>query len=160
MLCLTALALMSLATAASAKTMYARTRTKVRDGTRLSSQVIGELAQGDAVQTQGMVGKYYKVLFGGNVGYVYHNKLTEDKPEDIAVALARDPATRALKLAELETGGAMRGLSKTGMKYADKAHIPQWARNSVDQMRARAISAEHLEAFARSGRLGEYAEGQ
>jgi hypothetical protein len=140
--------------------MYARTTTLVRDGTDLNAQAVTELKQGQAAEVLERGDRHYRVSAGGKTGWVYYNKLTDKRPEDVASALAGSPETQGITLAELKTGGAMRGLSPTGQDYAQAANIPQWARDAVDGMRARNVTAKELDAFARAGPLGEYSEGQ
>jgi hypothetical protein len=143
-----------------AEVMYARTSTSVREGRRLSSPVVGRLRQGESVAVLERAGRHYRVSVGEGNGWVYYNKLAEQKPEDVASLLASAPAAEGIELAELEAGGALRGLSPTTRDYAEAAGVPQWALEAVEQMQSLQISAEQLDAFAREGNLGEYGEGQ
>lgn len=148
------------ASAVVAETMYARTSAVVRADKGLSAPVVAELNQGDAVDVLEKDGFHYRVSAVGKEGWLYYNKLAEQKPEDVAALLGADPA-RPIELAEMEAGGALRGLSPLAEEYAKRAkNIPKWAARAVDQMQGLKITRKDLEAFAREGRLGEYGEGQ
>lgn len=150
--------IVAVAAAGVAKTMYARTSTVVRDGTRLSAKVVTRLRQRDPVEVLTRTGRHYNVNVGGKTGWVYHSKLTPDRPEDVAAALRQGPGAGTIKLDEIETSGAMRGLSPMAEKYAAGGEIPEWAVEAVEAMQGRGIAAGELDAFARAGGLGEYAE--
>jgi uncharacterized protein YraI len=151
--------LLLLSLPALAETMYARTSTAVRSGKGLSAETIGTLKQGDAVTVVAREGSYYRLAFGGRTGYVYFNKLSQEKPEDVAALLGSGPGGGGIELTELEAGGALRGLSPMAEQYARQSQVPPWAVQAVEAMGARKISAEELEAFQREGGLGEYREG-
>jgi hypothetical protein len=142
-----------------AETMYARTSATVREGKTLGSPVVARLGQGDAVDVKRKSGRHYEVSVGGKAGWVYYNKLTSEKPEDVAALLSRS-TSQPIELTDVEAGGALRGLSPMAEDYAKSSDIPGWARGAVEDMQGLSIAAEELEAFAREGRLGEYGEGE
>ncbi len=144
---------------AQVQTMYARFTTPVRSGMALSSTTVGTLQQGQAVQVNGRDGNYFKVSLNGRLGYVYYNKLDDKKPEDVATLLATAPGGQGLQLTEMEAGGALRGLSPMAEDYTASAKIPQWAKDAVEQMQARQVTLQEMDAFQRAGHLGEYGEG-
>jgi len=151
---------LALAPAIHAKTMYARTSTEVRSDKTLSAQVVARLNQGDAVAVLEQSGQHYRVSAGGKEGWVYFNKLADEKPEDITEALASASGS-GMELTETQAGGALRGLSPAAEKYAASAtDIPKWARQAVEDMQARRPAPKDLNEFARAGRLGEYGESQ
>jgi len=141
-----------------ARTMYARLSTPVRSGQGLAAQTVGTLKQGQAVEVLGREGSYYRVSHAGQTGWVYFNKLAEDKPEDMSVLLTGGGLGGGIKLTELQTGGALRGLSPMAEDYAAARNVPQWAVQAVEEMQARTIDAEQLEEFQQEGGLGEYGE--
>lgn len=145
---------------ALAETMYARTSTKVLEEKRLGAPVVATLEQGDAVGVIERSGAHYQVSVAGKKGWVYYNKLAQEKPEDVAALLARRPGTMVIRQDEVSAGGALRGLSPMAENYAEAADLPPWARQAVEDMQAREFTAEQLEAFAREGGLGEFGEGQ
>jgi len=155
---LVVLVLTGLAVPAWADTMYARFSTPVRSGRGLTASTIGTLQQAQAVSVQGREGSYYRVSLSGKTGYVYYNKLSADKPEDIAGLLASAPGSQGLQLSELEAGGALRGLSPMAENYAAGGEVPDWAVQAVEAMQARRITPQELEEFQREGGLGEYGE--
>lgn len=150
--------LVALPVVASARQMYARMDAEVREGRSLSARVVARLKQGDTVRTLERSGRHYRVSVNGTTGWIYFNKLTEDKPEDISALLGGGPATGGAELSEMEAGGAVRGLSPEAEKYSTAKDIPEWAVPAVENMQARKISADELESFAREGGLGEYGE--
>jgi uncharacterized protein YgiM (DUF1202 family) len=150
--CLTALP-------ALGQTMYARFMTPVRTGRALSSPTIGTLQQGEAVEVTGKEDNYLKVLYQGQPGYVYYNKLDTQKPEDVSALLSAEPGGQGLQLSAMEAGGALRGLAPMAENYASAADIPPWAKQAVEQMQARQVTLQEIDAFERAGHLGEYSEG-
>ena len=146
------------APAAFSEIMYARTSAEVRSDKTLSAQLVARLNQGDAVNVLLKSTSYCKVSIGAKEGWVYFNKLTAQKPEDVAALLARGPGGGAVKLTEIEAGGALRGLSPMAENYAKAADIPKWAVQAVEDMQSVKISDQELEGFARQGKLGEYGE--
>ncbi len=138
--------------------MYARVSAPVRSERGLDAATLGRLDQGEAVQVAGREGGYYRLSYRGQSGYVYYNKLAEQKPEDVG-ALLGGGLGRGIELTELEAGGALRGLAPMAESYAEGAEVPEWAVEAVEEMQGRAIAASDLEAFQREGGLGEYAEG-
>jgi hypothetical protein len=139
-----------------ADTMYARFTAPVRSGQGLAAGTIGTLRQGDAVQALGREGRYYRVSYRGQTGYVYYNKLADRKPEDVAALLSRAPGGAPIELTELEAGGALRGLSPMAESYVGASDVPEWAVQAVEAMQSRSVSLEELEAFQREGGLAEY----
>jgi hypothetical protein len=51
-----------------------------------------------------------------------------------------------------------RGLDKASEDYAKRSGITQQQRDAVDRMTIYKISDEEIQAFMKSGRLGEYAD--
>jgi len=154
------LALVCVAAApAMAETMYARFSAPVRSGRTLRATTIGTLKQGEAVEVAAREGRYFRVQYRGQSGYVYYNKLAEQKPEDVAALLGGAPGAGGIELAELEAGGALRGLSPMAQDYVEAADVPAWAVQAVESMQAVEVTLQQLEAFQRQGRLGEYGEG-
>ncbi len=152
------LLLAALAAPAWGETMYARASTPVRSAAGLTGTTVATLQQGQAVTVRGREGSYYRIAFPGGSGYVFHNRLSADRPEDIAGLLSRRPAARGLELSELEAGGALRGLSPMAENYAAAEDLPEWAVEAVRSMQERAVTPQELEEFQREGRLGEYGE--
>lgn len=147
-----------LCSAALGKTMYARLAVSVRSDRSLSAKVVAKLKQGQAVEVVGKERRHYKVRVAGQVGWVYYNKLAEEKPEDVAALLAGAPAGGAIELSELEAGGALRGLSPMAEGYAASRNIPAWAVQAVEQMQALKVTVEELDEFMKAGGLGEFGE--
>ncbi len=147
------------AAAAYGATMYARSSAVVRSERKLGAQVVVRLRQGDAVETLARQGRYYKVLVSGKTGWIYFNKLAEDKPEDIASLLGSGAAAGAIDLTELEAGGALRGLSPMADNYIKASRLPSWVVQALESMQSLKIEQGEFEEFQREGRLGEYGEG-
>ena len=63
-------------------------------------------------------GKWYKVKYKGKTGYIYGSKVSKSKPSDDASLTAEDGG---VKVAELDTAGAARGLGPTAEAYAKRA---------------------------------------
>jgi uncharacterized protein YgiM (DUF1202 family) len=144
----------------AAPTMYARMRTEVRQSRSFGAEVVTRLKQGDAVRVVEKSERHYRVSVGGREGWIYYNKLTSEKPEDIAALLGSAPSTAGMDLSEMEAGGALRGLSPAAEQYALAEKIPDWAVQAVERMHEMKATPDELDAFARSGGLGEYMEVQ
>ena len=157
---LAVLAFVVCAGASLAETMYARTSAKVREHTRLGARVIATLKQGDGVEVIEKSARHYRVSVMGRQGWVYYNKLAQQKPEDVATLLAQKPRLQHVSLDEIEAGGALRGLSPMAENYAKTAELPPWAKQAVEDMQSQKVTGDELEAFAREGGLGEYGEEQ
>jgi len=155
-----ALASLALAVAAQAQVLYTRGTTRLRDSQGLGGKIVGSLAQGTPVQVLQDGTRYCRVSTDGMTGYLRKADLTESKPEDVTAALRGAPGTSNIRLAELQTSGAMRGLSKNSLAYAESRQIPVWARQAVDQMRAVSTTPEEMDAFEKAGGLGDYAGDQ
>lgn len=153
-------ALLACGRAPAARTMYARMRTEVRDSRSFGAQVVTRLKQGDAVRVVEKSGRHYRVAVAGREGWIYYNKLTSEKPEDISALLGSGPSTAGMDLSEMEAGGALRGLSPAAEQYALAEKIPDWAVRAVERMHEMKATPEDLDAFARRGGLGEYMEVQ
>lgn len=138
--------------------MYARVSAPVRSAQGLEAATLGRLKQGEAVQVAAREGRYYRLSYKGQTGYVYFNKLAEEKPEDVS-ALLGGGLGEGIELTELEAGGALRGLAPMAENYAEGADVPEWAVEAVEEMQGRAVTADELEQFQREGGLGEYGEG-
>jgi hypothetical protein len=139
--------------------MYARTSVPIRSLRTLGAPMLGTLKQGEAVKVTGREGDYYRVIYDQHVGWVYYNKLTDQKPEDVSVALGGELSSQGIQLTEQEAGGALRGLSPMAENYAHEAQVPPWAVKAVEAMQARFISAQQLDQFQKEGGLGEYRGG-
>lgn len=144
---------------APSQTMYARASTPVRSMRTLGAPMLGTLKQGEAVKVTGKEEDYYRVIYDQHVGWVYYNKLTDQKPEDVSVALGGGLPSGGIQLTEQEAGGALRGLSPMAENYAREAQVPAWAVKAVDAMQARSISVQQLDQFQKEGGLGEYRGG-
>ena len=138
------------------RTMYARFSAPVRSDRSLSAGTLGTLRQGEAVEAVGRQGGYFQVSYRGATGWVYYNKLANEKPEDVAALLGGGTAGAGIELAELEAGGALRGLSPMAENYVKASDVPSWAADAVESMQARAVSSGDLDQFQKEGKLGEY----
>jgi len=152
------LVLAGAASAVLAETMYARTSAQVRAEKSLSSGVVVGLEQGDAVEVLDKADRHYRVRVGNKEGWVYYNKLSEERPEDVATLLSAGARTGGVQLTEVEAGGALRGLAPVAKLYALDVEAPDWAVQAVDNMQRLQFSQKELDDFAREGHLGEYAE--
>ncbi|MCK4282804.1 MAG: SH3 domain-containing protein [Candidatus Brocadiae bacterium] len=158
LLCLLALLALT-ALPVLAETMYARFSAPVRSERTLRAATLGTLEQGEPVEVASKVGRYFKVSYKGGTGWVYFNKLSTEKPEDVAALLGGGFGTEGILLTDQEAGGALRGLSRMTEDYAARSsEIPQWTLRAVEQMQARRVSGQELELFQKEGKLGEYGE--
>ncbi len=157
LLCLLALLALT-ALPVLAETMYARFSAPVRSDRTLRATTLGTLEQAEPIEVAGREGRYFKVSYKGDTGWVYFNKLSTEKPEDVAALLGGGFGAEGIVLTDQEAGGALRGLSRMTEDYARSSDIPPWALRAVEQMQARSISDRDLELFQEDGKLGEYGE--
>lgn len=144
----------------AAERMYARMQTEVRESRSFGARVVARLKQGDPVRVIERSGRHYRVSASGAEGWIYYNKLTAEKPEDISALLGSSPSTGGMDLSEMEAGGALRGLSPAAEKYTRASKIPEWTLQAVERMQRRKPTPAELDSFARQGGLGEYMEVQ
>jgi hypothetical protein len=132
-------------------------------------------------------GRWLKVAVSSDPntsGWIYFNKLIDEKPQDIQgdqLAFAGGIST-----SDLETGGAIRGLKKVSQAYAKKQQITSAAIHDLNQIQTFPLTLhefdqnrngnldpselkaaneaykrwveERLQKFLKDGKLGEYAE--
>lgn len=65
----------------NAKTMYVTTYLNVRDGAGNSSNVIGQITDGDPIQVLDDSGEWYKIAYNGQVAYVYSGYVVGSREE-------------------------------------------------------------------------------
>ena len=147
----------------AATTMWAKKdRVKVTAEKSPTSKVVAILRVGDPVQVQQKSGRQYKVkLKSGKTGWVFKFKLADTQPEKAAggSGLSGLAGDNTVVAQEARSGGSIRGLKETTEQYAEKKHISEANRRSVEKMEQRRVSDDELEKFKRDGRVGEYAGG-
>ena len=101
--------------------------------------------EGNWVKVKAKVGKEVKE------GYVFAAKLSKDKPDK-----ERIDGKVTVAAAEGDTAMALRGLSPTSEKFAERTSIKQADIAAVKAMEQRKIPPQELDAFLKEGKLGEY----
>jgi hypothetical protein len=172
-------------------TKYVNTSTaQLKADKTASANTVKDLARGTKLKVldQGD-GRWLQVALADNSsvsGWVFFNKLTDDKPKDVQDRLALGGG---LKTSDLETGGAIRGLKKASQAYAQKNLNPadrdkatqdihriqtfpltlqDFDKNKNQNLDAAELKLaneeykrwvqQRLDQFLKDGKLGEYAE--
>ena len=147
----------------AATTMWAKKdRVKVTAEQSPTSTVVATLRVGDPVQVIQKSGRQYKVkLKNGKSGWVFKFKLSDTQPEKAAggSGLSGLAGDNTVVAQEARAGGSIRGLKETTEQYAEKKHISEADRRSVEKMEQRTVTDDELDKFKRDGQVGEYAGG-
>lgn len=155
-----ALALLA-ANAANAASLYVRASgTDLKQKPGPGGAPVMKLDIGTKVQIVAKEGNWVKVKVtladkSEKTGYVFAQKLSDDKPDK-----ERFGGTAvAASASEGDTAMALRGLSATSEKYADRdSQIEPEHVAAVKKMEDRKPPKDALEKFLREGKLGEYME--
>jgi hypothetical protein len=146
-----------------AETMWAKKdRVKVTAEKSPTSSVVAILRVGDQVQVVQKSGRLYKVkMRNGKSGWVFKFKLSDTQPEEKSggSGLSGVAGDNTVVAQEARAGGSIRGLKETTEQYADKKHISEADRRSVEKMEQRTVTDDELNQFKKDGRIGEYAGG-
>lgn len=153
--------LLCLANLALAETVYVHAKSaSLRTGKTSLSRVVASVQYGQALKLVEKGDGWYKVQTrNGAVGWIYHNKVGTSKPterESRLAALGKD--FRRTQSSSLTGTAGVRGLDEFSADYANRARIPAHYRAAVDRMTNYRLSDREVEAFLKSGRLGEYAQ--
>lgn len=146
-----------------ADSMWAKKdRVKVTAEKSPTSAVVAILRVGDQVQVVQKSGRQYKVkLRSGKSGWVFKFNLADEQPEKTAggSGLSGLAGDNTVVAQEARSGGSIRGLKETTQQYAEKKHISETDRRSVEKMEQRTVTNDELDQFKKDGRIGEYAGG-
>jgi hypothetical protein len=139
------------------KTMYVNTRyAKLRDGKTSASKEVVKLAYGEAVTVRADDGSFAQVITTAKVaGFVAKQWLADNLPSRNQTAEGLGEAARAGTGGVSYTAGA-RGLSSEAETYAAGKADAATAIAAVKQMEAFVVRDDQLDAFLKTGRLGEY----
>jgi len=147
--------------AALGETLYVSAKSaQLRSGKTSLDPVMTGLKLGDTLEVVKRDGRWVQVKTDkGVTGWIYGNHVSPSKPvgEDNELA-ALGRSFRQTDASEVTASAGARGLDKASEGYANRSGITQQQRMAVDSMTAYKISDEEIQAFLKSGRLGEYAE--
>ena len=155
------LAALFLAGTAHAASLYVRASgTDLKEKPGPGGVALAKLDIGTKVEVVAKEGAWVKVKIkladkSEKTGYVFAQKLSDDKPGKERFG---GPAVAA-SASEGDTAMALRGLSATSEKYADRdAQIKPEHVAAVKKMESRQPPKEAIDRFLREGKLGEYAQ--
>lgn len=141
---------------ARAETMYVKSPTaELKNSTAANAQVLAQLSRGAACNVVSKQGNWVQVQVSGKTGWVYKFKLSISKPSGGDTLLAGLGGGGA-GAREGSTAASIRGLSPTSERYAGRANIGPQHVEMVKHMESVKISPNEVQAFLRTGRLGEY----
>ena len=146
---------------AMAETVYVQAKSAtIRSGQTSLSHVVASVSFGQGLELMEKQGNWYKVDAGkGAIGWIYHNKVSTHKPSEQESRLASlGKNFRHTRSSSLTGTAGVRGLDEFSTGYANAAGISARHRAAVDRMTNYRLSDREVEAFLKSGRLGEYAE--
>jgi len=155
-----ALAVASTALAAGGM-QWIRRPAKLHADRSASAPVVGRARVGDRAIVLERAGSWRKVSVGGSRGWVHRSRLTKRKPSRDTVAEGNVLATGDLQVARMDSAAGIRGLQPEAKQYAAYKGITQDVQDSVDRLDAlsKTIRSAELQAFMKSGKLGEYSGG-
>lgn len=142
---------------ASAASMYVRASgTDLKEKPGPGGASVARLEIGTKCEVVATEGAWVKVTVKmpdkkERTGYVFGAKLSDDKPDK-----ERFGGSVATTAAEGDTAMALRGLSATSEKYAERSEVRPEHVAAVKAMEKRKVSAAELERFLQEGKLGEY----
>jgi len=148
------LLLFAFAGTAAAASLYVRANgTELKDKASPGGAVLTKLDIGTKVDVVAKEGSWVKVTVKGKTGYIFGQKLSEDKPDK-----ERFGGAVAATASEGDSALALRGLSPTSEKYAERNKIKPSDIAAVKEMEKRKATADEIDRFLREGKLGEYAQ--
>ena len=147
--------------AAFGETMYVAAKSaQLRSGKTSLDPVVASLKLGETLEVVKRDGRWLQVQTAkGVTGWIYGNHVSASKPavgDNELAALGR--SFRQTDASDVTASAGARGLDKASDVYANRSGITQQQRMAVDRMTAYKIPDEEIQAFLKSGRLGEYAE--
>lgn len=151
--------LLAFAGTAAAASLYVRANgTELKDKPGPGGASLAKLDIGTKVEVVAKEGAWVKVTFKGadkkeKTGYIFGQKLSDDKPDK-----ERFGGAVTASASEGDSALALRGLSATSEKYAERNQIKPSDIAAVKEMEKRKIAAGDIDKFLREGKLGEYAQ--
>lgn len=146
------------ATAIAADNLYVRASgTELKEKTGPAAPTIQKLDIGTKCEVVAKEGNWVKVKakIGKDVkeGYVFAPKLSKEKPDK-----ERIDGKVSVAAAEGDTAMALRGLSPTSEKFAERTAVKKEDIAAVKAMEQRKVTPQELDAFLKEGKLGEYVQ--
>ena len=154
-----AILLLVFASSAAAASLYVRANgTEMKEKPGPGGAPITKLDIGTKVEVLAKEGAWVKVSVKTadkkeKTGYVFAQKLSEDKPDK-----ERFGGTVTASASEGDSALALRGLSATSEKYAERQSIKPGDIAAVKEMEKRKADPAAMDKFLREGKLGEYAQ--
>lgn len=154
-----AILVLALATSASAASLYVRASgTDLKDKGSPAGATLTKLDIGTKVDVVAKEGSWVKVNVKTpdkkeRTGYIFAAKLSEDKPDK-----ERFGGAVTASASEGDSALALRGLSATSEKYAERKAIKPEDIAAVKAMENRKVDQAAIDRFLREGKLGEYAQ--
>ncbi len=141
-----------------AETLFVKKEgTKVHKEASARSEVVEVLAAGKEIESSGTMGKFHQVTTpSGKNGFVFKFKLGKSAPEnggDLASLKGEKMAVR-----ESSSSSSIRGLSAVSEEHAEKKGISKADIQAVKDMENYSVSANEVDRFLSSRKLGEYQE--
>lgn len=143
------------------ETVYVAAKSaQLRSGKTSLDPVVASLKLGETLEVVKRDDRWLQVqTTKGVTGWIYSNNVSTSKPMggDNELAALGQSVRRTDASAVTASAGA-RGLDKASEDYAKRSGVTQQQRDAVDRMTIYKISDEEIQAFLKSGRLGEYAD--
>ena len=147
--------------AAFGETVYVAAKSaQLRSGKTSLDPVVASLKLGETLEVVKRDDRWLQVqTTQGVTGWIYSNNVSESKPaggDNELAALGRN--FRRTEASAVTASAGARGLDKASEDYAKRSGVTQQQRDAVDRMTIYKISDEEIQAFLKSGRLGEYGD--
>jgi uncharacterized protein YgiM (DUF1202 family) len=150
------------ASAFAASTMWVSSENaRLKADSSASSATLATLPVGTKVSVGSTEGRWYKIeTDGGEKGWIYRGRLSDTPPEAETAEsdnLFAAMGSSSISADEAQTSRSIRGLSKETEQYAKKRGTPEKYKKMLDLVLAIRITDQQLDAFLKSGKIGEYA---
>ena len=147
--------------AAFGETVYVAAKSaQLRSGKTSLDPVVASLKLGETLEVVKRDDRWLQVQTAkGVTGWIYSNNVSTSKPAGGNSELATlGQSVRRTDASAVTASAGARGLDKASEDYAKRSGITQQQRDAVDRMTIYKISDEEIQAFLKSGRLGEYGD--
>ncbi len=134
---------------------------KLKSEKRSSSATIATLPYGSELKVRMLAGRWYKVsTASGKNGWIYRGRVSDTPPEaeDEDGGFLDDLPGTSIHADSSDTSRSIRGLSPEAAAYANSSKTPQKYRQALDQVMAVKTDKKEVEAFLKTGKIGEYAQ--
>jgi uncharacterized protein YgiM (DUF1202 family) len=135
---------------------------KLKTDRSASSKTVSDLPVGTELDVLKSENRWYQVrTASGKEGWIYRGKVSDVPPaketRDTGDLFAGMQGS-SISADEAHTSRSIRGLSKETEQYAKQRGTPEAYQKALDDVLAMTVTSGEMEAFLRSGKIGEFAQ--